>query len=120
MPVRKICYYPSCQELIDTDQRYCPLHRTESERKPFSKAVRYNTALYATSKWRNLRKAILRENPRCERCGIGEGEASLHVHHIIPPRGNEELFHDETNLGVLCAGCHRAETARETRGRRDR
>jgi len=115
--LRKICNHPSCNALIDTTERYCPEHRVESESKPFSKAVRYNSALYATSRWRNLRKAILKENPRCERCGIGRDEASLHAHHIIPPRGNEELFYDETNLGVLCAGCHRAETARETRRR---
>ena len=114
--LRKICNHPSCNALIDTTERYCPEHRVESESKPFSKAVRYNSALYATSRWRNLRKAILKENPRCERCGIGQDEASIHAHHIIPPRGNEELFSTTKRIWACCARAVIGPKRRERQG----
>jgi 5-methylcytosine-specific restriction protein A len=83
-------------------------------RKPFENAIRYNEELYKTSQWRKLRKEILKEQPVCSKCGADKG---LHIHHIVPPRGNIELFYDRYNLITICGDCHRLETAREINNR---
>jgi len=117
--MKKVCNDPSCTTLIPMNERYCERHREiRSERKPFANAQRYNTELYRTSAWRNLRKRVLSENPFCEKCGISRKETALHVHHKVPPRGDEGLFYDIHNLAVLCEGCHRGITAREIADRR--
>jgi 5-methylcytosine-specific restriction protein A len=110
---KKICNYPGCDTLIEQSERYCANHKREPA-EPFSGAVRFNEALYKTSLWRSLRKKILKEQPHCSRCGSTE---NLQVHHIVPPRGNEELFFDENNLVTVCAVCHRVITNHEIRKR---
>jgi len=120
---KKVCNDPSCNTLIEPGERYCERHKRDNakargDRIPFQNAQRYNAEFYRTSTWRNLRKQVLRENPFCEKCGIPQKETSLHVHHKIPPRGDEGLFYDIDNLAVLCEGCHRGTTAREIAGRR--
>ena len=120
MPKAKICREPGCDALIRESETYCDSHK-RPERKPFEKAVRYNTEFYNTARWRNLRKRVLAETPRCVRCGASGDDARLEVHHVTPPRGNEGLFFDEGNLVPVCRPCHGALTARETGGRgRDR
>jgi 5-methylcytosine-specific restriction protein A len=94
-------------------ERYCEAHRRE--RAPFQGAERSNEALYNTTRWRKLRRETLREQPLCRRCGA---EHPLEVHHVRPPRGDEDLFFDPDNLTTLCSRCHRAETNREIRDRR--
>jgi predicted HNH restriction endonuclease len=62
---------------------------------------------------------MVRENPRCEICGVGKADgAILEAHHREPPRGDEERFFDENNLAVLCQPCHRVITAREIQDRK--
>jgi hypothetical protein len=58
---------------------------------------------YNTQRWRNLRKEVLDQKPACSRCGSKE---ELQVHHIMPHRGQEELFFNPRNLVVLCKSCH--------------
>ena len=116
----KICREPGCSALIRESETYCQKHRREA-RKPFENAIRYNTEFYKTARWRNLRRRVLDETPHCVRCGASRDEARLEVHHVRPPRGNEELFFDESNLVPVCRRCHGAITGRETAARgRDR
>jgi 5-methylcytosine-specific restriction protein A len=112
---RKICNSPGCNALIDTSERYCPLHKREQP-APFGNAVRYNESLYKTTRWRSLRAKVLREQTACFRCGTSEEK--LEVHHLVPPRGNEELFFDENNLVAVCPTCHRTITNEEIRNRK--
>jgi 5-methylcytosine-specific restriction protein A len=113
---KKICNYPGCNQLIDQSERYCSRHKKE-EPKPFGSAVRYNELLYKTTQWRSLRNRILKEQTCCFKCGISKNETSLEVHHIIPPKGNEELFFDEDNLAAVCPVCHKIITNQEIRNR---
>jgi len=99
--------------LLDKE-KYCSKHQPE-KRVPFKNAVRHNEGLYNTTKWRKLRNITLTEQPLCSICGISNKEASLQVHHIVAPRGNEELFFDENNLTSVCSTCHRKITAKEIR-----
>ena len=112
----KICREPGCDALIREPETYCDRHR-KPERKPFEKAIRYNTEFYKTARWRNLRRRVLDETPHCVRCGASRDEARLEVHHARPPRGDEELFFDEGNLVPVCRRCHGAITGRETAAR---
>jgi 5-methylcytosine-specific restriction endonuclease McrA len=103
-------------------ERYCKKHIRGTERpagpKPFENAVRANDSLYNTARWRKLKGKVLKAHPYCFKCGISKSETTLHVHHLIEPRGNEELFFDETNLVPVCDSCHRVLTAQEIRNRR--
>ena len=116
--LKKICSYPSCNNLIDKNERYCKTHQIPKKTAPFQNAVRTNENLYSTAKWRRLKRQILKENPYCSRCGIGEKDSVLEVHHIIPPRGAEDLFFDENNLISICQQCHRIITAQEIKDRK--
>jgi 5-methylcytosine-specific restriction protein A len=107
----RICHYPGCDTLIQPNETYCGQH-IRPPSIPFENAVRSNN--YNTTQWRRLRKKILKEQPNCSRCGSTE---NLQVHHIIPPRGNEDLFYDESNLTTICATCHRVITNQEIRKR---
>jgi 5-methylcytosine-specific restriction protein A len=62
-----------------------------------------------------LRNKILKEQPFCIKCG---SNSDLQVDHIIPPRGNEELFFNEDNLQTLCRLCHSVKTNNEIRNRK--
>lgn len=63
---------------------------------------------YNTARWHQLRLAIfLRDLFTCKKCGHLEGNTALLVcDHIVPHRGDELLFWDETNLQTLCKRCH--------------
>jgi len=109
----KICNHPGCNELISHDKRYCEKH-IRAPRVPFENAVRSNDSLYNTTRWRKLRRKVLKENKTCFNCGTNN---NLEVHHRVPPRGNEEAFYDECNLIPLCSQCHRVVTAHEIKKR---
>ena len=92
--------------------RYCESHIPD-KKVPFQNAVRYNNGLYNTTQWRKMRALILKENPNCVKCGISKNETVLDIHHVIPPRGNEELFFDINNCVPVCKSCHRILTVKE-------
>jgi 5-methylcytosine-specific restriction protein A len=115
---KKICNSPGCSNLINSNERYCKEHTFEPVRTPFKNATRFNESLYHTAQWRTLRKKILNEQPYCFKCGIPKDETKLEVHHIIPPRGNEELFFNENNLVAVCPVCHKIITSQEIQNRK--
>jgi 5-methylcytosine-specific restriction protein A len=114
---KKICSASGCNKLIEQSERYCANHKKEPA-SPFSNAIRFNNELYHTAQWKNLRVKILKEQPNCFKCGISGSEAKLEVHHIIPPRGNKELFFDENNLVSVCPVCHKIITNKEIGNRK--
>ena len=68
------------------------------------------------SRWRRARDAFLRRNPLCITCGkAGRLEPSTVVDHVVPHRGDQDLFWDEANWAALCKRCHDRKTAREGR-----
>jgi len=78
-------------------------------------------------RWRKLRRKIIaRDLCRCRFCGVivSSGRSSpnaAEVDHIIPHRGDEKLFWDETNLQTLCKNCHgMVKQRRERSGRLQR
>lgn len=125
MPRRFICSSPGCKTLLD-ERGYCPKHKQEPTKrvykegqvKPFENAKRANEEMYKTVRWQKLRQDILeRDGFRCSKCGELFA-AGLQVHHLVPPRGDEELFFAASNLILICASCHRIETGKEIRERK--
>jgi 5-methylcytosine-specific restriction protein A len=72
--------------------------------------------LYKTARWQRLRKRLLSEHPLCTLCKLqGRITPATVADHIIPHKGNLELFWDEDNLQALCKPCHDRKTAKEGR-----
>ena len=56
---------------------------------------------YGTSRWRKLRREVLRQFSQCADCRTRQ---SLLVHHLLPiAEGGTDSYH---NLVVLCRSCH--------------
>lgn len=70
-----------------------------------------------TKRWHRARTEYLRQHPLCVRC-LAEGlsVAATVVDHIVPHRGDEELFWDESNWQSLCVTHHAEKTANEDGG----
>lgn len=110
MPVRKMCNHPCCTRYAVEGTRYCVEHQSDGARdREWYKNAKTFKEQYNSNAWRKLRREKLTTNPYCEVCG----EAATEVHHIVAPRGNEELLLDKDNLMSLCRSCHEKITKRE-------
>lgn len=111
----KPCRYPSCPGL--TKDRFCSKHIKEYNRQ-YNREERpgYSKRLYKTVRWQRLRKKVLLASPLCSECARqGKITPATVVDHIVPHKGNLELFWDENNLQALCKSCHDRKTAKEGR-----
>ena len=125
--LKRICQYSGCNEMAEPGHTYCAKHLVESQKKhkewlqnhnnkPFENAIRTNN--YNNAEWRNLRLEVLeRDNNQCCQCGATATESGfpLEIHHIIPPKGNRDLFFDIGNCVTLCKRCHAQITQAEVR-----
>lgn len=117
---RRSCAHPGCREWA-VKGSYCAQHAAEWEAK-----LRARRAEYArradeerpsadsrgyTSEWRKARKAWIIRHPLCAICGA----PATDVDHIIPHRGNRELFWDTGNWQSLCHECHSRKSYGERR-----
>ena len=110
-PVR--CKEPGCPALIPYGQSYCERHKALHKNDRKSGAARgYN------SRWQKARKRYLSDPQHmfCVRC-LEEGKyiRATVVDHIIPHRGDRELFWDENNWQPLCEHHHNVKTMTEDR-----
>ena len=113
-----------CNSVALPGGKYCAFHSTHVEqqkpsykvadapapRKPWDGANRPNDPLYNTQRWKVLRDRVRLERGECAICGTGD---NLTVHHVLPPRGDADVFYDESNLVVLCRSCHNKQTSAE-------
>ena len=126
--LKKLCQYSGCDCFAVEHHTYCAKHLLESQKKhqewlknhnkkkPFENAERTNN--YNNVEWRALRKEVLeRDGYCCRSCGATAAESgfSLEIHHIIPPKGNKELFYNINNCVTLCKVCHARITQEEIR-----
>ena len=76
------------------------------------------TRLYQTSAWKNMRKQKLYEHPLCMRCdSYGVTTPAVDVDHVVPHKGDANLFYNTNNLQTLCHRCHSYKTREEQQGR---
>lgn len=76
--------------------------------------------MYRSALWKRLRKSTMMKYPLCVRClSYGLTRKTEHIDHVIPHRGNSQLFTDTSNLQGLCHSCHSYKTNRERKGHFD-
>lgn len=104
---KRPCRYPGCPGFCDTGQTYCKAHMDYSADRMRGSPVERGY----DSKWREARKLFLRRNPLCAECLRQKRiTAATVVDHIIPHRGDQRLFWDESNWQALCKECHDRKT----------
>jgi 5-methylcytosine-specific restriction protein A len=70
--------------------------------------------LYDLKEWTALRKHQLNTSPLCHYCTTaGKITPATVVDHIVPHKGNKDLFRDPDNLQSLCKLCHDSAKAKE-------
>lgn len=63
------------------------------------------------ARWRSARELFLANEPLCRNCMLKSIiKGADVVDHIIPHRGDHELFWDQTNWQPLCYSCHSIKT----------
>ena len=94
---KRPCRYPGCPNLCEKGT-YCAEHQSESpERWRGSAAERGYGA-----DWRKARRRFLLKR--------GVLTPATVVDHIVPHRGDQRLFWDESNWQPLCKQCHDRKT----------
>lgn len=103
------CKHPGCAALVPSGTKYCEAHKPLHPEEVRSAASRgYGRA------WQQASHAFLQAHPLCEECmKDGRYTKATVVDHIVPHRGNEQLFWDRRNWRPLCKRCHDRKTRRE-------
>lgn len=103
----KPCKHSGCPKLTTGD--YCEEHRKLHQR-PSAQKRGYDY------RWQKASKLFLTAHPFCEHCKKENRlvKATV-VDHIIPHRGDQELFWNEGNWQALCKECHDQKTMTEDR-----
>lgn len=106
---RRPCRKPGCARLAVRGKVYCKGHaENEYDRQRGTAAERGYDA-----NWREARAAFLAANPLCAECRRnGKLEPATRADHIIPHRGDKQLFWNESNWQGLCERCHNRKTGR--------
>ncbi len=111
--LRGPCTAPGCpQRQAPGGRGYCAEHRREADRR-YDELRGTPAQRGYGSRWKRARLAWLRASPLCAAClergAVVPGQV---VDHIVPHRGDRELFWDRGNWQTLCERCHNAKTAR--------
>ena len=100
---KRPCSHTGCPNL--TEERYC------SEHKPLHPDRSSAAKRGYGSKWQRVSKAYLRKHPLCVKCQAqGRYVQATVVDHIVPHRGDKNLFWNESNWQALCKSCHDRKT----------
>jgi len=109
------CKYPGCPHLTDHKTGYCDTHLRQT-RQQYDRERGTSTERGYDARWRRYRKSYLAKHPLCEYC-LDKTPPIITpakvVDHIIPHRGDYDLFWDENNWKSSCKECHDIKTARE-------
>lgn len=105
-------YCPSCQDVNRKRYEKGSRELSESRKRHDAKRGTAHQRGY-TGKWQKARAAYLAEHPLCCECMARSLVKAAHVvDHIVPHRGDRELFWDRGNWQALCAACHNRKTRR--------
>jgi len=111
MKPRRPCSHSGCPEL--TTDRYCDKHQKqvtkEYDRRRGSAASRGYDYRWVKVRWR-----YLAEHPLCVLCEhVGKLTPANVIDHVVPHKGDQGLFWNESNWQSLCKSCHDRKTAKE-------
>ena len=115
----KPCAYPGCKAFAIQSSGYCKVH---AEIKAKQKAIAdrnrgTRTERGYSNRWLKASATYLAQHPLCVEClKQGITKPATEVDHIIPHKGNSQLFWDTNNWQSLCHECHSRKTVREDGG----
>jgi len=110
---KKPCRQSGCPNLTDNRSGYCNQHQKDYRRQQDINRDTSNERGY-TYRWQKARRRFLTQHPLCVVCqSIDQVTAATVVDHIIPHKGNQELFWDESNWQPLCKFHHDQKTGRD-------
>ena len=110
---KRPCTWPGCGEL--TDGGRCEKHKRQ-ERKQIEDARGTAHQRGYTFRWSKYSKAYIRAHPLCAICQrAGIIKATECVDHIIPHKGDSELFWDPANHQAACKQCNDRKAVSEGR-----
>jgi 5-methylcytosine-specific restriction protein A len=89
------------------------MHAAQAKRR-YEATRKSSTERGYGSAWRKARDTFLADFPFCAICHR-EGRVTMatEVDHVVPAKGDPELFWDESNWQSLCKTCHSTKTAIE-------
>lgn len=106
--LKRPCSFTQCGGYAQDGSTFCEAHQKQGAR-----ARIWNKRLVPSNRiFRWMRKAYLAQHPICNQC---KREAASILDHVIPHRGINALFWDQSNWQALCLRCHGIKTAHETR-----
>jgi len=114
-PQKPCCHPGGCNQLVKSGK--CEAHKKADQRRQDSQRPTSSQRLYG-SRWRKAREYYLRQNPLCVHC-LKENDqitAAIVIDHIIPHRGDQSLFWDQSNWQSLCKRHHDIKTSKEDGG----
>ncbi len=108
MPVKSLhpCNRPGCPKL--TRERFCPEH-AKADRKAYDRERESTEARkwQRSPRWRKGSALHKARHPLCAECERHGRVTPVYVtDHIVPHRGDYDLFWDESNWQSLCNPCH--------------
>ncbi len=104
---KRPCRFPGCPGFCEQGQVFCKDHMAWSGDRLRGGA----DARGYDARWRTARKRFLQTHPLCAEC-MKENSITpaTVVDHIIPHRGDQSLFWDESNWQGLCERHHNIKT----------
>ncbi|ALC92070.1 HNH endonuclease [Bacillus sp. FJAT-18017] len=111
---KRPCSKPGCPNL--TERKYCNQHKpVENNRYDNHRGTAAQRGY--DSRWRKTRLGYLKKYPLCVHCQQEEKHIpATVVDHIIPHKGDKQLFWDKNNWQPLCKRHHDIKTAKEDGG----
>lgn len=101
---KRPCAKNGCPSLVQSGERYCPLHKAEERRRYDNTPGRkQDKRFYASARWLATRNHVLRGNPICQICNHN---VSTIAHHVIPRKQDATKELEITNIIGVCNGCH--------------
>ena len=110
-----ICKKNGCQSTAEPGKDYCKRHASMQPNQKKRQIYSYRGKssewhhLYNSRRWRTISHRFLKDYPICFICGA---KATI-ADHIIPHKGDLELFYNEGNLQPMCWRCHSRKTLEE-------
>ena len=102
------CKHPGCPNLVPAGEKYCREHMPQHTRPSAERGY--------GRKWQKARRQFLDAHPLCVECQkSGRYVKATVVDHIIPHRGDQKLFWDQSNWQALCKSCHDHKTMTKDR-----
>lgn len=107
------CTHPGCGALVHDGTGRCDKHRRAATQALDARRGTAAERGYG-HKWQQAREQFLRAHPLCRRHEArGEVVAATVVDHIVPHKGDQDLFWRRSNWQPLCKHCHDVKTAVE-------